>query len=602
MLRLREVYSELISRGFFESGERREFLEEVALEAVERGVRSRRLVVVRAPPGIGKTAISATLATSISAGLLEEYLQLIHVVPTRTLVEDLRRGVVKGLSKVVGDEELVERLVVRQYGLAHEAPYLSGLFIVTTYDTYFYNIVKLPLNELRMIAKGLSLGHYEIPRATILSSINILDEIHLVLEEGKEAARSYLAVVRFLCEAGAPPILLTATLPSEVLRRVSSIGREVVLVDYSASSYPAVTRDSFYTRELQKTLEPMSKDLLTLEGEDYRKLINAVQTAEERSARRVAVVVNTVEEAKRLYRELRNLGYSPVLLTSRLTPKDKEERVKYVRENPKAILVSTQVIEVGVNLSFDAMISELAPPSSLVQRFGRLARYLGDKQGLWLVYYDRKTLEHSSYVYDPTLVSCSGRYLKELLAGGLGIHWHLPEIYDQGTRAVGYMNLIENCWSEYRCADSPQVFEALVDPTIDSRHVLNYIKSFKLRDENLCTLYLLQRDERCPSTIGELLESLSFKAIPMPCRVALEYVERILRAYGEMGVVEVRYSQSLEGGRAPRLECRQLSKNSISSLRKHLEGYPYALGDTIAVAIPAELYDGGIFGEGLRDV
>ena len=602
MLRLREVYSELVSRGFFESGERREFLEEVALEAVERGVRSRRLVVVRAPPGIGKTAISATLATSISAGLLEEYLQLIHVVPTRTLVEDLRRGIVEGLSRVIGDEKLAERLVVRQYGLAHEAPHLSGLFVVTTYDTYFYNIVKLPLDELRRIAKGLSLGHYEIPRATILSSINVLDEIHLVLEEGREAARSYLAIVRFLCEAGVPPVLLTATLPSEVLRRVSSIGREVVLVDYSASSYPAVTRDSFYTRELQKTLEPMSKDLLTLGGEDYGKLINAVQVAEERSAKRVAVVVNTIEEARRLYRELRNIGYSSVLLTSRLTPRDKEERVKYVRENPKVILVSTQVIEVGVNLSFDAMISELAPPSSLVQRFGRLARYLEDKQGLWLVYYDRKTLEHGSYVYDPTLVSCSGRYLRELLAGGLGVHWHLPEIYDQGTRTAGYMNLIEKCWSEYRCVDSPQVFEVLVDPTVDSRHVLNYIKSFKLRDENLCTLYLLQRDERCPGSIEELLRSLSFKAIPMPCRVTLEYVERVLRAYGERGVMEVRHSQSLEGGRIPRLECKQLSKSSISSLRKYFEEYPYMLGDTIAVAIPAELYDGGIFGEGLREV
>jgi len=601
VLRLREVYSELVSRGFFESRERREFLEEAALEAVERGVRSRRLVIVRAPPGIGKTAISATLATSILAGLLEEYSQLIHVVPTRALVEDLRRGVVKGFSRVIEDEKLAERLVVRQYGLAHEAPYLSGLFVVTTYDTYFYNIVKLPPDELRSIARGPSLGHYEIPRATILSSINVLDEIHLVLEEGREAARSYLAIVRFLCEAGTPPVLLTATLPFEVLRRVSSIGREVVLVDYSASSYPAITRDSFYTRELQKALEPMSKDLLALEGEDYGKLISAIQVAEERSAKRVAVAVNTVEEAKRLYRELRSIGYSPVLLTSRLTPRDKEERVKYVRENHKVILVSTQVIEVGVNLSFDAMISELAPPSSLVQRFGRLARYPENKQGLWLVYYSMKTLEHGSYVYDPTLVSCSGRYLKELLAGGMGIHWHLPEIYGQDAKAVGYMNLIEKCWSGYRCADSPQVLEALVNPTVDSKHVLNYIKSFKLRDENLCMLYLLQRDEKCPGSIEGLLRSSSFKAIPMPCRVALEYVERVLKAYGEEGVVEVRHSQSLEGGRAPELECKKLSKSSIGSLRKRLEEHPYMLGDTIAVAIPAELYDGGIFGEGLRD-
>lgn len=602
VLRLRELYSELVSRGFFRSKEKREFLEEVVLEAVEAGIRDRKLVVVRAPPGIGKTAISVTLTASLLTGMVEEFLQLIHVVPTRALIEDLRRSVVEGFSKVLGDKGLATKIVTRQYGLAHEAPYLSGLFTVTTYDTYFYNIIKLPLDELRSVVRGLSLGHYEIPRATILSSINVFDEVHLVLEEGSEAAKSYLAVIRFLCEAGVPPLLLTATLPSEVLRRVSSMSkRGVVLVDYG--SYTKLTRDSFYIGEVSKTLEPVDGGLLDLGDGGYSGLSKAVQeVAEEGSAKRVAIVVNTVEEAKRVYRELRNLGYSPVLLTSRLTPEDKEMKVRYVRENPRSILVSTQVIEVGVNLSFDAMISELAPPSSLVQRFGRLARYQEDRHGLWLVFYSRDTVERGSYVYDPTLVSCSGRYLREVLACGRRVHWHLPEVYEREFKVVGYSNLIEGCWSEYGCVDSPHLHEVLIDPTVDSTHVLNFIDSLRLREENLCTLYLLQQDGGCPGSIVELLELADLRTISMPCGVALDYAEKVLKAYGGRGVAEVRYSQSSGEGRTSRLECRQVDKNSINSLRKSLGRCLPVFGSTVAIAIPAELYDGGVFGEGLKEV
>jgi CRISPR-associated endonuclease/helicase Cas3 len=41
------------------------------------------------------------------------------------------------------------------------------------------------------------------------------------------------------------------------------------------------------------------------------------------------------------------------------------------------IIVSTQVVEAGVDISAQTLVSELAPWPSLVQRFGRCARYGG---------------------------------------------------------------------------------------------------------------------------------------------------------------------------------------------------------------------------------
>ena len=42
------------------------------------------------------------------------------------------------------------------------------------------------------------------------------------------------------------------------------------------------------------------------------------------------------------------------------------------------IIVSTQVVEAGVDVSAMALVTELAPWPSLVQRFGRAARYGGE--------------------------------------------------------------------------------------------------------------------------------------------------------------------------------------------------------------------------------
>jgi CRISPR/Cas system-associated endonuclease/helicase Cas3 len=47
------------------------------------------------------------------------------------------------------------------------------------------------------------------------------------------------------------------------------------------------------------------------------------------------------------------------------------------RDGRPAVLVATQVVEVGLDISADALLTELAPANALVQRFGRCARWGG---------------------------------------------------------------------------------------------------------------------------------------------------------------------------------------------------------------------------------
>jgi CRISPR-associated endonuclease/helicase Cas3 len=114
------------------------------------------------------------------------------------------------------------------------------------------------------------------------------------------------------------------------------------------------------------------------------------------SGRISLVVVNTVFAAQDLYKILaKELASSkgdskpePLLLHGRMRPCDREQRVDAllnfvarqrkengcVPDHPGLIVVATQVIEAGVDISVSRLWSEIAPWTSIVQRLGRLNR------------------------------------------------------------------------------------------------------------------------------------------------------------------------------------------------------------------------------------
>ena len=96
------------------------------------------------------------------------------------------------------------------------------------------------------------------------------------------------------------------------------------------------------------------------------------------------IIMNTVERATELFHLLRKKpGRMRVcfqLMHSRFRPLEREQWRGFLegRCGTPRILVSTQVVEAGVDLSAAVLYTELAPWASLVQRFGRCARYPGE--------------------------------------------------------------------------------------------------------------------------------------------------------------------------------------------------------------------------------
>jgi len=94
------------------------------------------------------------------------------------------------------------------------------------------------------------------------------------------------------------------------------------------------------------------------------------------------VVVNRVERAQKVYQDLasnENLTAEILLIHSRFRQADRQAKndnltARINPDSPGRIVVATQAVEAGVDVSARTLITELAPWPSLVQRFGRCNR------------------------------------------------------------------------------------------------------------------------------------------------------------------------------------------------------------------------------------
>jgi len=96
---------------------------------------------------------------------------------------------------------------------------------------------------------------------------------------------------------------------------------------------------------------------------------------------KILIVLNTVKESQDVYEQLSALhpDIPSMLLHSRFRRKDRRDREKRLEQefnqgDGPCFVVSTQVVEVSLDINFDRMVTQAAPLDALIQRFGRINR------------------------------------------------------------------------------------------------------------------------------------------------------------------------------------------------------------------------------------
>ena len=115
----------------------------------------------------------------------------------------------------------------------------------------------------------------------------------------------------------------------------------------------------------------------------HQKMLKALAAAPPEIPRRTLIICNTVDRARAIHTALssvlgENAANSLVLLHSRFRPPDRARQQDRLKDkldaNVGQIVVATQVVEAGVDLSSAILWTEIAPLPSIIQRLGRLNR------------------------------------------------------------------------------------------------------------------------------------------------------------------------------------------------------------------------------------
>ncbi|MEB3860027.1 MAG: CRISPR-associated helicase Cas3' [Desulfurococcales archaeon] len=354
-------------------------LMERAYETLARG----RIPVVVAPTSYGKTAASV----EIWKRLLEDGLAggLIHVVPLRSLV----RKIFDDFFKPVGG-----RLQMHGAPEEHKSPYYLSPLVVTTLDSYIWNLYRIPVVEALKIESRVSMGHYYPVIASIATSVSVFDEAHLYLWEDSRPEHGVAAVeaaVRALSRLGLPFIVETATMRPNMLARLSSIlGQSRTPHDFLVlGPEPSNCQDFSFCHGVRKLLRMEGSRLHMVTDPEWVQDKSVPWTTDieywwddvirdivdEASRGPVLVVANTVSSAVSLYRRLQNREIERLILVhGRLSRADRERSEDLIGRMDSGVVVATQVVEVGVDVNVTAVFTEAAPLESLAQRVGRACR------------------------------------------------------------------------------------------------------------------------------------------------------------------------------------------------------------------------------------
>ncbi|MEM1873947.1 MAG: CRISPR-associated helicase Cas3' [Acidilobaceae archaeon] len=244
---------------------------------------------------------------------------------------------------------------------------------MTTLDSFLYNLYRVPVTELFSHKK-----HYAIPRMRIFVSSVFFDEAHLVFEEHDDvklyvASREALRVLKYM---RVPTIIASATLTKRVLGDIKEVIDSEVLVHIKLCSRSEREGDAICVFDEEFLNETTSIEWrISKVRED--EVVDRVREFVEQG-KRVLVACDTVDDAIRRYRGLASIDSMRdkiALLHGRLTHEDRRRAFEKMKKAGKGFaLVATSVVEAGVDISFDVLITDVSRVTSFIQRCGRVCR------------------------------------------------------------------------------------------------------------------------------------------------------------------------------------------------------------------------------------
>jgi CRISPR-associated endonuclease/helicase Cas3 len=317
---------------------------------------------VRAPTGTGKTGVLlAWLWRRLSAQHREGTpRRLIYALPQRGLPDQVAGDARNWLAKLGLADEVALHVALGARGES-AGDWRENLhkpaIVVGTADS----LVSKALNR----GYGIGRAIYPIDFALVTNGAQwIIDEVQLCPESTGTLRQLAAFADRFPTAEPFGLTCMSVAISDELLTVDNPSIRKIIEIPDAERTGPLATRLAA-ARTVRR---------LRVDSGDYQAIAAAV-SQRHRAGARTIVVMNTVDGARSVYKHLRGGSAECTLLHPRFRGIDRARVLAdVIGRCDDRIVVSTQVVEAGLDLDAAVLVTESAPWPSLVQRAGRCNR------------------------------------------------------------------------------------------------------------------------------------------------------------------------------------------------------------------------------------
>ena len=387
---------------------------------------TQRIYSITLPTGMGKTLTGFAFALKLRETLIREkdvVPRVIYSLPFLSII-DQNADV---LEKVLREEfERVDgRLLLKHHHLSQAGDFGEFEFSVSRVLTEGWNSEIVITTFVQLFETLLSYRNSTSRRFNRLAnSIVILDEVqslptkywHLLREMIREVSESLNTYF----------ILMTATQPYLVEECRELASKEMYL--------EKLDRITAHFDLEERTIDEFLESLDLKDGRTY------------------LFIANTVPSSKEIYRKLKEkLGEDIGYLSTSVVPYKRRERIEKIRKGLYRVVVSTQLVEAGVDIDFDVVYRDFAPLDSLNQSAGRCNRNMERGKGEFRVVrlVDGEGKPFTRGVYDAVLT----RITHELLKG--------VEILSEKEFTLLVEEYFKRVWEKISKDESEDILEAV---------------------------------------------------------------------------------------------------------------------------------------------
>jgi len=356
----------------------------------------KHLYSITLPTGLGKTITSLGIAMEIKKMLATQNPRIIITIPFTSII-DQNYTVFNEIFNAPSSKVLLKHhhLAEPKYKTADEDEVLvakdveTSKFLIETWQS------EIVVTTFVQLIEGLFTNHKGklLKFPNLCNAIIILDEIQQIKYELWELIRTAFKVLgdRFNCYF----ILMSATQP--LIFEPEKEIHEII------PNYQQYFKFFNRTKLINKTSSIVELD------EFSNTVINYCKTNPEKS---ILIILNTKQVTLDCFEVLKNEiseeSANLYFLTTALTPFERKAIIRRIKEPINKlpnIIVSTQLIEAGVDISVHTVFRALAPLDSIIQAAGRANRYYERPEVSEVFLYRIKELEKpTSMLYGPDLI------------------------------------------------------------------------------------------------------------------------------------------------------------------------------------------------------